>query len=686
MTQATLKQPSSFPELENVDAIRSLPVVTLATIEGDTFAVVTNNAAEILYYQNTGTAFSKITNPAENPFSTIDVQHVITYTENKLDPNDNVVKNLEVAKPFPGGAVDFADLNGDGHLDLFMISYTNISYFEFSLSNDKPVYGTLDSNGRSQPTAQAEITPRYPNIVVGIDGDRESQRQQVDQESRSALFDIILEPIAGNLFIEHDVPRFVDINGDKWEDLFIGRNGQIDYYYNVSPKNVGVIEDPDDIEFEPGSDLFFDQDDTPFEFDLGLGRNLVVPSFFKFSRPDVYDAFVGHDNGTILYFKNIGTEIAPKFQIQEGTNNPFNEFNIDNIGSNKRIAPYLVDLNGVPVAFVTEHKNGEVLHFELERPPIPIGSLTLNSSNQFVFGNTGTGNVGNNLKFDILGKPASQIANIKIQIIGGDTEKLFSILPGGFIPNGFPPPSTVIVDFPAENNLKPQNLLTGGSKFLISVELFGKEGTTVVNFDSISGGSGVWQLRSTRPELGDLRITLSQTDTIPNNNNGLGVGVAQSQGLAVFELESKAFGKFTVYREASFTNQIGLYKVTDALTGAIGSLLPGSAGYAQAAVRSAQGLGFGLSVANQSVGDGGVTLEAGKYVPFIIVNGTFDSFLSSNPDNASGGIQAYFPFLNANPDGQIHAMVLGNNTFGFEDLFGGGDFDYNDLIVQVDFA
>ncbi|MFO5472588.1 MAG: DUF4114 domain-containing protein, partial [Dolichospermum sp.] len=26
---------------------------------------------------------------------------------------------------------------------------------------------------------------------------------------------------------------------------------------------------------------------------------------------------------------------------------------------------------------------------------------------------------------------------------------------------------------------------------------------------------------------------------------------------------------------------------------------------------------------------------------------------------------------------------LGNNTFGFEDLAGGGDADYNDIIVQL---
>jgi hypothetical protein len=46
----------------------------------------------------------------------------------------------------------------------------------------------------------------------------------------------------------------------------------------------------------------------------------------------------------------------------------------------------------------------------------------------------------------------------------------------------------------------------------------------------------------------------------------------------------------------------------------------------------------------------------------------------------------YFPFLGANADGVDHIRLLGDNTFGFEDLSGGGDRDYNDVIVRVSFA
>ncbi|MEM7717349.1 MAG: DUF4114 domain-containing protein, partial [Cyanobacteria bacterium P01_A01_bin.68] len=47
--------------------------------------------------------------------------------------------------------------------------------------------------------------------------------------------------------------------------------------------------------------------------------------------------------------------------------------------------------------------------------------------------------------------------------------------------------------------------------------------------------------------------------------------------------------------------------------------------------------------------------------------------------------EVYFSFLGANSDGVDHIRLLGDNTFGYEDLPDGGDFDYNDMIVKVDF-
>jgi hypothetical protein len=46
----------------------------------------------------------------------------------------------------------------------------------------------------------------------------------------------------------------------------------------------------------------------------------------------------------------------------------------------------------------------------------------------------------------------------------------------------------------------------------------------------------------------------------------------------------------------------------------------------------------------------------------------------------------FYSFAAANADGYNHFKYLSNNKVGFEDLFGGGDRDHNDLTVDLTFA
>jgi hypothetical protein len=132
---------------------------------------------------------------------------------------------------------------------------------------------------------------------------------------------------------------------------------------------------------------------------------------------------------------------------------------------------------------------------------------------------------------------------------------------------------------------------------------------------------------------------------------------------------------------SSYDNFIGFYVVDDA-TGRIGNLTPDSAGYAQAALSRSVG-SFSKSGGNVfSNLNGGAMLA-----PYLIANGTVESFLAQNPNNqAAGNIPvAYFGYAGANPDRLSHVRTLGDNQFAFEDGLGGGDRDFNDAIVQVKF-
>ena len=53
---------------------------------------------------------------------------------------------------------------------------------------------------------------------------------------------------------------------------------------------------------------------------------------------------------------------------------------------------------------------------------------------------------------------------------------------------------------------------------------------------------------------------------------------------------------------------------------------------------------------------------------------------------ATSNDQTFFAFEAANSDGISHIKTLGNNIFGLEDLYGGGDLDYDDIVVRLDFS
>ena len=53
------------------------------------------------------------------------------------------------------------------------------------------------------------------------------------------------------------------------------------------------------------------------------------------------------------------------------------------------------------------------------------------------------------------------------------------------------------------------------------------------------------------------------------------------------------------------------------------------------------------------------------------------------PDAQMGGDGTNFAFAAATMDGIEHVLTLGRNGFGFEDLRGGGDRDFNDLVISL---
>lgn len=307
-------------------------------------------------------------------------------------------------------------------------------------------------------------------------------------------------------------------------------------------------------------------------------------------------------------------------------------------------------------------------------PPPPLGQgpnrLAFDRGGKlFAIGTEG----GNALELQLTGEAASEFLQIGIAFQNADgsfgsPQPLFAPLPGRFRPNGF--------NASAQKFLRPN--LNPGQQFRIILQNI-DGGTLSVEPEVVETASGEYSLRFTQGVVLTVRQTVAQPPR--------GIGALQEQGNEIFdlrELSGSVRGNFSVYREAAFDNTVGFYEIDDT-NGTVGGLAPGAAGYALAALERRVS-GLDLAVTNQGTAGFSADLSGGKmYAPFIVIDGTVEEFLNDNPNNsASEDVVAYFLYQAANFDNTDHIRLLGQNTFGFEDMRNGGDRDFNDVIAVAE--
>jgi len=193
-----------------------------------------------------------------------------------------------------------------------------------------------------------------------------------------------------------------------------------------------------------------------------------------------------------------------------------------------------------------------------------------------------------------------------------------------------------------------------------------------------------WSDEAGSSDFTDLELSVQLTQDAPTTGTKL-QAETQQELIDLRDQTGSVSVSVEVHREAAFDNLIGLYQVVDTNGGidtngdGVADFNPGDAGYEEAALTNRVTSLDLLQTDNQQTTTFDGILEGGNiFASFIVVDGTVDEAINNNAE-------VYFSFLGANSDGVDHIRLLGDNTFGFEDLPGGGDLDYNDTIVKVNF-
>ncbi|MEI6328909.1 MAG: DUF4114 domain-containing protein [Pseudanabaena sp. ELA645] len=184
----------------------------------------------------------------------------------------------------------------------------------------------------------------------------------------------------------------------------------------------------------------------------------------------------------------------------------------------------------------------------------------------------------------------------------------------------------------------------------------------------------------------DITLNLKLTDAeVPIGSNLQGSNEQEIVDLTQFKGQKIAAFFPTVASEAAYDNVVGFYRIEnkqgsvfDPLTGK--TINVGDADYTQAAIRNSQS--FGMDFNRQNTGITKMLDGGSLFAPFIIANGDVNQVLN-NPSGSQPAV--YFSYLGANPDKVDHIRLLSSNAWGFEDLAGGGDRDYNDIVIRANF-
>ena len=307
----------------------NVPVTTLKDLDGDgdLDMFVGDSTGSISYYENAGAK----TNPA-----------IFTARTGAGNPM-NGLNFQNYAAPH------LVDFDNDGDYDLFVGNSPNgadgfIFYYENTGSSTNPVFTARvgNKNPMNGLTGFSYTRPK----AVDLDGDEDYDMIVASYGGQAIYFETTRrlrsnyeeKKLDGNPLSSVDLgvfysPALKDMDGDSDSDLILGYSADgIGYLAYV--ENTGSNLDP----------IFTQRTGASSPMDGLTVGNLPSPVLEDINNDGDPDMFVGAQDGTIMYFENMGTPTNPTFIARTGTNNPMNSHN--SFASAPFASPTLKDING----------------------------------------------------------------------------------------------------------------------------------------------------------------------------------------------------------------------------------------------------------------------------------------------------------------------------------------------------
>jgi hypothetical protein len=213
------------------------------------------------------------------------------------------------------------------------------------------------------------------------------------------------------------------------------------------------------------------------------------------------------------------------------------------------------------------------------------------------------------------------------------------------------------------------------------VRLFDMQGQGALGQLDVNSGDAVWLSidGSTAPALDALLASPSGFADFQTT-----AGTARlARPVAVAETAGGANDQLAIARvrgDGRDSVSVSFYRVDD-FNGSIGNSHPGDADYAAAAA----GRAYQLTTGGTWLGGPGY----GAYEETMLQHVNAGDIIAMElTNNTHGNTEWAFQQANESFAGQNvgHLWNYGLNTWGWEDTYGGGDRDYNDLVVQLDFT